>query len=229
KVNRQFSNGLMFQGSYTRSKSIDDFSGGLIGSADYNGSSGSAQNWWGVPCEQGLSNFDIRHNFVFNGGYVLPWGRNLSGLAKAFGSGWQVGAIFTAQSGVPFQPYIGFDYAGDKEPDANSQRPSLAPGASNNPITGTVAQWFDPLAFVLPPKGFYGNVGRNTIIGPNLRELDMSIFKTNPIAGNRTVQFRLEVFNMLNRANFTPPDVSAGLFNTDGTRRQAPARLTSTA
>jgi len=230
KVNRQFHNGLMFQASYTFSKSIDQSSGGLIGSADYNGATGSAQNWWCVPCEQGLSNFDIRHNFVFNGVYLLPWGAKMTGLAGVIGSGWQIGAIFSAQSGVPFQPYIGYDYARDLEPDANSQRPSLAAGASNNPIIGTVDQWFDPLAFVLPHAGYYGNVGRNTIIGPNLRALDMSLFKTTRLAPNRTVQFRVEVFNLLNRANFNPPDVSGGLFNSaDGSRRVAPARLTSTA
>ena len=228
KIKRNFKNGLQFQGSYTLSRSTDEFSGGLIGSADYNGSNGSAQNWWCVPCEKGLSSFDIRHNFVFNGTYLLPFGQSSTGAHAALLQGWQVSAIFTATSGVPFQPYIGFDWAGDKEPDGNAQRPSLAPGASDNPVTGSVSQWFDPNAFVLPLPGYYGNVGRNTITGPGLAELDASVFKSNSLSNGRTIQLRAEVFNLLNRANFNPPDVSAGLFNPDGTRRTAPARLTST-
>jgi Carboxypeptidase regulatory-like domain/TonB dependent receptor len=228
KVNRQLKNNLMFQGSYTFSRSIDNFSGGLSGSSDFNGSNGSAQDWWCVPCEKGLSSFDIRHVFVFNGTYLLPFAQNATGMKGILGSGWQISAILNATSGVPFQPYIGFDWAGDKEPDGNAQRPSLAAGASNNPVTGSVAQWFDPTAFVLPLPGYYGNVGRNTIEGPGLLTLDGSIFKNTKIASKRTVQLRLEVFNILNRANFNPPDVTGGLFNPDGSRRAAPAQLTST-
>jgi hypothetical protein len=229
KVSRQLRNNLMFQGSYTLSRSMDEFSGGLSGAADFNGSNGSAQNWWCVPCEKGLSSFDIRHVFIFNGTYLLPFAQDAAGMRGVLASGWQVSGILNATTGVPFQPYIGFDWANDKEPDGNAQRPSLAPGASSNPVTGSVAQWFDPTAFVLPLPGYYGNVGRNTIEGPGLVTLDMSVFKSSRLAGtNKIVQLRLEVFNLLNRANFNPPDVSGGLFNPDGTRRASPAALTST-
>ncbi len=227
KVNRQFKNNLMFQGSYTLSKSMDEFSGGLSGSSDFNGNNGSAQNWWCVPCEKGRSSFDIRHVFMFNGTYLLPFAQNATGIKGVLGSGWQISAILNATSGVPFQPFLGFDWAGDKEPDGNAQRPSLAPGASDNPVTGSVAQWFDPTAFVLPLPGYYGNVGRNTIEGPGLVTLDASVFKNTRVGNNKTVQLRFEVFNLLNRANFNPPDVSGGLFNPDGSRKASPAALTS--
>jgi hypothetical protein len=228
KINRQFRNNLMFQGSYTLSKSTDEFSGGLSGNSDFVGNNGSAQDWWCVPCEKGRSSFDIRHVFIFNGTYLLPFAQDAHGMKGALGSGWQVSAILNATSGVPFQPFLGFDWAGDKEADGNAQRPSLAPGASDNPVTGTVAQWFDPLSFVLPAKGFYGNLGRNTIDGPGLLSLDGSVFKNIRIAATKSVQLRVEVFNLLNRANFNPPDVSGGLFNPDGSRRASPAQLTST-
>ena len=69
---------------------------------------------------------------------------------------------------------------------------------------------------MLPPKGEYGNVGRNTLRGPDLKVVDLSVFK-NTLVGGRNIQVRLEMFNVFNRANFATPN-SAALFNPDGTR-----------
>ena len=63
--------------------------------------------------------------------------------------------------------------------------------------------------------------------GPNLRVVDLSVFKNTKI-GKQTVQFRAEVFNLLNRANFATPDIGAGLFNTDGSRIPGATRITHT-
>jgi hypothetical protein len=74
-------------------------------------------------------------------------------------------------------------------------------------ILGKPSQWFDPAAFIAPPSmgGFYGNLGRNTLTGPGLATWDFSVLKETPIRERVTVQFRAEIFNLLNRANFNTP------------------------
>jgi hypothetical protein len=69
---------------------------------------------------------------------------------------------------------------------------------------------------VLPPPGEYGNVGRNSLRGPDLKMVDLSIFK-NTAVGKQMIQFRIEIFNLFDRVNFATPN-SAALFNPDGTR-----------
>ncbi len=225
-LNRRFAQGLMFQGTYTLGKSIDTWSGGLIGGNDYDTGAGSATNWWCPSCEKGRSSFDVRHNFMFNAVYVLPFGQNLKGLAGALGSGWQIGGIVGLASGVPFTVFNGFDRAGDLQSDATMQKPDLATGASNNPILGKPEQWFDPLAFNLPQAGYYGNLGRNTLEGPGLATVDFSFFKNTRVSRSN-LQIRLEIFNLFDRANFAPPS-DVALFNPDGTRREGVGRITRT-
>jgi len=216
-VNRRYSRGLLFQGSYTYGRSRDTWSGGLIGSSDFDNGAGSATNYFHPDSEIGPSSFDTRHTLVFNAVYQLPFGRGQSGGAKQLIAGWQVGVIANYASGIPFTPFIGYDYAGDGSSDPNPQKPDWAPGFNaDNAITGDPNNWFNALAFVLPPKGEYGTVGRNTLRGPDLKVVDLSIFKNTPVGG-RNVQFRLEIFNLFNRANFATPN-SAALFNADGTR-----------
>src|SRR5205807_6945369 len=101
-VNRRFSNGFLFQGSYTHGNSTDTWSGGQIGSSDFDNGGGSATNWWNPAGERGPSNFDVRHTFVFNAVYQLPFGRNLTGAAAQLVQGWQIGTIVNLASGIPF-------------------------------------------------------------------------------------------------------------------------------
>jgi hypothetical protein len=72
-------------------------------------------------------------------------------------------------------------------------------------ITGNPNQWFDPNAFELPLQGTFGNTPRNYLRGPNFMNVDMSLVKNQTLNGNNRVQIRLEVFNILNRANFATP------------------------
>jgi hypothetical protein len=215
-VNRRFSSGLLFQGSYTYGNSRDTWSGGLIGSADYDNGAGSATNYFHPENELGPSNYDVRHTVVFNAVYQLPLGQN-GGRMSQLAGGWQVGVIANYASGIPFTPFIGYDYAGDGSSDPNPQKPDWAPGFSaDNAIIGDPNNWFNANAFVLPPKGEYGNVGRNSLRGPDLKVVDLSIFKNTSVV-RRNLQLRLEIFNLFNRANFATPN-SGVLFNSsDGT------------
>ena len=227
-LQKRLAHGVQFQGNYTYSRSTDTWSGGLQGSSDYLTGAGSATDYWDIEFERGPSSFDVSHNFVFNAVYLLPFGDQSTGLKGALTRGWQVSGIVAVSSGLPFHPFVGFDRAGDRQSDSDIQRPSWAPGRNpSNAIIGTAEQWFDPLAFVLPAAGTFGNVKRNELRGPNLRVMDFSIFK-NQMIGPTQVQFRVEIFNLLNRANFNPPS-SPLLFRSDGTRITGAERITSLA
>jgi hypothetical protein len=82
------------------------------------------------------------------------------------------------------------------------------PAFGSSVILGTPNQWFNPAAFLAPPNnsGFYGNLGRDTLIGPGLATLDFSVFKETRIRERLSLQFRAEFFNILNRANFNTPN-----------------------
>ncbi len=226
-LNRRFKNDLMFQASYTLGKATDTWSAGLLGSNDFSNGAGSATNWWCVECEHGLSNYDVRHTLVLNAMYQLPFGKNATGAAGAIARGWQIGVIVNIASAIPFTPYVGFDRAGDRQTDTGMQKPDVNPSFSGNVLIGSPDNWYDANAFLLPQAGYYGNAGRNTLKGPNLRTVDLSIFKNIPM-GRTLLQLRAEAFNVLNRANFGTPDDSA-LFAANGTRRASATRITNTA
>jgi hypothetical protein len=73
-------------------------------------------------------------------------------------------------------------------------------------ITGKPNQYFNPNAFIVPLNGTYGNVGRDTLTGPGLSEVDLSLDKRIPVTERLNLQFRGEIFNPLNRANFNAPN-----------------------
>lgn len=227
-LQKRLTRGLQFQGNYTYSRSTDTWSGGLQGSSDYLTGAGSAVDYWDVEFERGLSSFDVPHNFVFNAVYLLPAGDGLTGWKRALGHGWQLSGIAVISSGLPFHPLVGYDRAGDRQSDTDLQRPSWAPGRNpENAIIGTPDQWFDPLAFVLPAAGTFGNVRRNELRGPDLRTVDFSVFK-NQAVGRTQLQFRVELFNLFNRVNLNPPSTPL-LFRSDATRIPGAERVTSLA
>ena len=88
-------------------------------------------------------------------------------------------------------------------------RPFINPDFTGPVILGTPKQWFNPNAFLQPPanSGFYGNLGRDTFIGPGLATWDFSALKETPIHERLSLQFRAEIFNLLNRANFNTPNL----------------------
>ncbi len=208
-LNKRFGGGFQIQGAYTLSKSVDDASSGL-GRSEFSNGQQRTSDPFDHKRDRGLSSFDVRQNFVLNFTVEIPQGlANHSSdnwLRKFFG-GWQMSGIITLSSGIPFTPIIVSDIDNDGTDD-NEQRPNLKSGSSNNPVTGRVEQWFDPSAFESLPAGTRGNLGRNTIIGPGLATVDFSLAKKITVASlseKLNFQFRAEVFNLLNRANFSIP------------------------
>ncbi len=220
-VTRRFSSGLQLQGAYTYSKSIDS-SGGLFSEEADNAATGIE-----IPDrvfnDRGLSNFDARHRAVVNFLYELPFAKNLEGFAKQGLSGWELGGILTFSSGVPFTVENTANRSQDQAVGANfADRPNLVPGASNNPThgpsvggpgcvagtpLGTPSLFFDPCAFRPQPLGTFGNLGRNTLIGPGLSNVDFLVDKHFRIGEKRELQFRAEFFNIFNHPNFEAPTV----------------------
>jgi hypothetical protein len=102
---------------------------------------------------------------------------------------------------------IGSNQSGDGD-TRNPDRPSLNPAFSGPVVLGNPNQWYNPSAFVLPIAGTYGNLGRGVFSGPGLTNVDASLFKDTAISERANLQFRAEVFNLLNTANFGTPNAT---------------------
>ncbi len=213
-VNRRFSAGFTLRGVYTFSKVLDD--GDSLNATTSGGGPALASNPFDLRSDRGLGTFDVRHVAVISGIYVLPIGRGKrfvngwSGLANGLVSGWSVNSIVTLQGGFPFEPQLSYNPSGNGD-TRNPVRPFLNPNFSGPIVLGNPGKWFDPNAFLAPSNipaniGFYGNVGRNTLIGPGLATWDFSAFKDTAIRERLSLQFRAEIFNLLNRANFNTPN-----------------------
>ena len=168
--------------------------------------------------------------------YDLPFGPGRSfankakGIANVLVSGWQLSGILTAQTGIPVSPIFTFDQDRDGTTD-NEQRPNLAPGVTRIPTNLSKTQLFDPSVFVLPAVGFRGTLGRNVIPGPGLFTFDPAIVKSFYLNADhsRSLQFRTEIFNVFNRANFAIPEVAnLTIFNDATTRNTTAGQITKT-
>jgi hypothetical protein len=149
----------------------------------------------------------------------------LHGPAGWAANGWELGGIFQAQDGLPFTPLIGGDPLALKDtapydvPDRVAGCKSPAQLQYNTPKQGQV-QYINLSCFAAPsPLNRLGNVGRNSLMGPGLKDLDFSIFKNNKIpwiSESFNAQFRAEFFNILNFTNFAPPSSGKTLFPVTG-------------
>ena len=222
ELTHRVSQGLRTKFAYTFSKSIDDASG--IVSPQNSGTPAMAQDIDNLRAEQGLSSFDVRHNLSMNAIYDLPGG-GFGGIAAKLLRGWQLGGILTANTGDPLTVQTGFRRSRSLSRDI-TDRPTLRPGASNNPVRGGADRYYDPNAFELPPPGFYGNLGRNTLIGPGFVNVDFSLVKITPVGEHLKTEFRAEFFNLFNHANFGLPSLL--IFSTNGTVRGAAGRIQAT-
>jgi hypothetical protein len=231
-LNRRFRSGWALRANYTYAKSLDDSSNLASGQATNN--PGVLMDPYNARLDYGPSAFDIRNRLSANASYELPFGHGKAFLPAARGltgklvSGWQLNGILTAQSGFTFTPELGFNQSRDGD-TSSPDRPSWAPGRNpSNAYVRTPTQWFDPTAFILPVAGTYGNVSRNVLYGPGLTDLDISLFKATELTDKIRLQFRAEVFNILNHTNFGLPSnialtttgapaSSAGLISTTAT------------
>lgn len=192
--------------SYTFSRSLD-YSSSIATTTS--GTQREPQNPRNLRNEYGLSDFHRKHQFSASFNYELPFGKghallgDLGGLGDTLLSGWQVNGIVTLLSGRPFTP----QYATNAS-NAGIQRPDIVGDPFANVPAGF---YYNPAAFARPvPRAgdlnLEGNLGRNALIGPNYRNLDMSLFKNFRLWEGGKLQFRTEVFNLFNHPNFRVPE-----------------------
>jgi hypothetical protein len=165
----------------------------------------------GLNYNKGLTDFHAAHNWVANFTWELPFAKDWQGAAgKVFG-GWNLMGIAQMRSGNPLTVFLQANRSQSKwspsaSPLVGPDRPSLATGYTyKSAVIGDPNQYFDPRAFVLQPSGTLGNTGRNAFIGPNLRTFDLALVKNTRITERFNAQFRVESFNLFNRANFSNP------------------------
>jgi Carboxypeptidase regulatory-like domain len=221
-VNRRFSAGLTLRGVYTFSKVLDD--GDSLNATTSGGGPALASNPFNLHSDWGLGTFDVRHVAVVNASYALPVGHgkrflgDANGFANALAAGWTANSIVTLQGGFPFSPQLSYNPSNNGD-TRNPVRPFLNSAFHGPVILGNPNQWFNPNAFLAPAfatptdqkanGGFYGNLGRDTLIGPGLATWDFSVLKDTRLRERLNLQFRAEIFNLLNRANFNLPNAVA--------------------
>jgi outer membrane receptor protein involved in Fe transport len=212
--------GLSGFAGYTWSKSLDDASDGI----DFNFATVAIpQNSNNLRGERGSSNFDTRHRLTTALTYEVP---RLAELPHKVGEGWQINAIFSAQSGRPV-PIVSANDSSAQDfntfptPANFHQRPNLVLGV--NPIVGNwesapdTIGYLNPAAFAQPRFGTFGNLGRNAIFGPGYWGLDFALAKNTQLFERLNIQFRAEFFNILNHPNFALPNFFiTPKFNPDG-------------
>ncbi len=202
KAERRLRDNYAFNVSYTLSTSKDDASSPGPTESEANVPQ-DVRNIFSDTGEWAYSSFDHRHLFVASGIYQLPAFASSSGLTRALFGGWRANAVLAAQSGAPFTVNLGVDQANI------GAGPAQRPDQLGNPnLTGgerTPERWFDTAAFALPAPFTFGTAPRNSVVGPGFANVDFALAKTWGLPATAELEFRWEVFNLFNRANFDLP------------------------
>jgi hypothetical protein len=256
QIKKNMSHGLQAQASFTWSKSIDTSSSGSIGDNFHNAV--SSLPFFDPRLNRGLSDFNLGKNLVVNYEWEIPAPKSVFSAARWALGGWQLGGIFEISTGVPFSVVDTGDplRLGNLDPFARPDRIS-GPGCSNPVNPGQPDQYIKLQCFALstPPSSpslaaqcisypgplgtglagtctnRLGNSSRNQLIGPGLTNFDMSLFKNIPIKKeweNFKAQFRVEVFNIFNHPNFSPPIDHNQIFDGSGIAIPGAGAITTT-
>jgi hypothetical protein len=161
----------------------------------------------------GLCDYNIASMFTGSYTYELPFGRgrlmgaNWNRLTNSVIGGWRMGGILTLDSGVPFTVTVPFDNANT---NGGQQRAQLVGNPLPSGFQQSINQWYNPAAFAVPAPYTFGNLGRNTLVGPGITNFDVSLSKDFQFMERRMVQLRADSFNVLNNVNFGQPGASVG-------------------
>ena len=251
-VNKRMSHGFEAQGSFTWGKSIDTSSGAQNSQTYAN--SVSNEFIFDNKLNRSLSDFNVGRLFVANMTWTVPKAENAPRSLAWIINGWQAQGIFKVSDGEPFTPT--FAYANDPlgtlsgDPYAYPNR-LTGPGCSNATNPGNRLHYIKTECFAIPVASpavyaaycnqttgtgtqcfnLLGNARRNSLIGPGLLNLDLSLVKNAKLSERVSMQFRAESFNILNHPNFAPPDLGIGntdIFTASGALNPGAGLLTST-
>ena len=233
---KRMSYGLQAQASYTYSKSID--LGSAVVAGDPFGNSISGLFFFAPDTRRGVADFNVPNQFTFNYLYQTPHIKRLHGPIDAVANVWEASGIFFIQNGLPFTPTIAGDSLGLKgtAPYNVPNRIKNTPGCGSGVLSRRAVGYIDLNCFTFPSPNadgttVYGNVGRNSLLGPSLNELDVSAMKTTSIHGDDSaikLQFRAEFYNVLNHSNFSPPIANRTVFTAAGATVGTAGNITST-
>ncbi|MCI0421852.1 MAG: hypothetical protein L0312_21920, partial [Acidobacteria bacterium] len=209
KIEKSYTQGFTFLGSYTWSHAIDNTSEPLT-LLRYGGTE-ALQNNYDLRRNRGNSMFDRRHQFIASSVYDLPFGAqrrwSLQGPLNWFLGGWQVGAILALRTGQPFTPLISTDLSNT----GTTNHPNRIGNGALPKEQRSINRWFDTSAFTLPAEFTYGNGGRNVLFGPGFKNLDFKLGKNFLFGDGRRIEFRAEMFNFTNTPNFGVPNPTVDL------------------
>jgi outer membrane receptor protein involved in Fe transport len=201
KFQHRFSNGVSFLVNYTYSHALGNSSNANLGAQN-----NDSFRWIDHPeWEHGNLDFDVRHRFVANYNWELPFGRGrrfasgANGVANAIIGNWELSGVTILSSGTWFTVTDG---NGNFANSDGQQRPDAVGGQSPTGKPCVAGTFFNTCAFTDPVLGSFGNVGINTLNGPGLNSWDFSVLKTFPIDEKRRLEFRSEFFNLPNHPNF---------------------------
>lgn len=207
-LRRNMSNRFSYQLSYTWSHNMADYADNLTATS-------VPQNAYDYAHEMSNSPFDQRHRFVGNALWKLPVGKggmilNNNSMLSRLAGNWQLNTIITLQTGIPFS-VTGPDnsHTGSNHASYPNCVGDAFAGASKDPrqYAGSNAPGFfiNPNAFAAPSAGQFGTCRPRAYHGPGSENVDLSLFKQFPIAGERVIELRGEFFNAFNHANFANP------------------------
>jgi hypothetical protein len=248
-IQKRMSHGFQIGASYTYSRTTDDSSATIAGDAF--GNSLTSWYWFATNISNGPADFNVPQSLSVNGIWQIPGPK--TGVARAVLGGWEAGSIFKVNNGIPTTPIIAGDPLGVQNAGSDQfSLPNVVPGCSttnsnfrSNP-GGVFLGYINPSCYMLPVAtpaiasqcvpfspslpgtcaNLLGNAGRNSILGPSLVNLDFALYKNfavKKVSEAFNLQFRAEFFNILNHANFVPPEAfqngdSAQMFNVTGAR-----------
>jgi trimeric autotransporter adhesin len=203
RARRRLAHGVGVGVGYIFSKSIDDASS--IGG----GAMVVAQNDQDLAAERGRSSFDRRHRLAADYVVELPFGSGRRWIEKGWGAallgGWTWNGTVSVQSGPPFTARVLGDYA-DVSRGVNGTLRADVTGEGVALANPDPALWFNTGAFVAPPLGSFGNVGRNTVTGPGSFLVNMGLTRNVPLGGTRVLSIRVQAGNVFNTPQFTAID-----------------------
>jgi hypothetical protein len=200
-VRRKYSHGISLLANYTYAKA-------LTNAPDFRSPMDEAaipQNNSDLEAEKGPG-CDVRHRFALSSVFDLPaYGANT--FTRLVTQNWHFSTIYQAQSGMPLTISVFGDTANSGTVlGENPIRANVTGAPVFGPGTRTANKWFNPAAFAAPPAFTFGNVGRNSVYGPPLQTVDLSLARTFRITEKANFQFRAEAFNALNKVNLGTPN-----------------------
>jgi hypothetical protein len=203
-ISRRMSNGLMFNFNYTWSHMLSNADSSGWGTKQGNTIYQRAYN---PDANYGNSNFDVRHMFKGQWVYDLPFGRGQSGALHKVIGGWTYAGTIMAQTGNPFTPYTAVNNT-----YALSSNMTAYPNVVGNPVLSnpSINAWFDVNAYEAPAPGTFGNMARNSVFGPGLFAVGMSLVKSFKIWESISFDFSLNATNVFNHPSFAQPDRAIG-------------------